>query len=631
MPWQPRRATAIWEAALRGPLAWLGLVAWDAAHPPCVARVAGVDQVMPPELPANAILPTEADAAGAAGDEDQGAGRGEPGPGTGMRPACAQTPAPHAPLPAGQSPSSWQYGAPGALRIPHTSNPAAVLRLVPFADWCATDTTHSTYQVTPGTLARAASQGWSDTVLWQLLTQQAGPPPDAWIGDLHPPGSRLRIIQTAVLVADAPAVLTRAAQSRSVRRYLDTQLAPGIALAHPAQVPALLRALAHQDLVLEPLNEHAAPAPRLPDGRSLSAAACAALLLACAFYRQYAPPDAPYVPPSDLEERLRAGLTPALRQAVTVALADLPDPAGPTATQVAERLREAAVQVQLADAQRVTAERRARDWERRARQAEAQLQPFLPVPVPPPPMPADDFWGGLAAVLGPRPPDEQAGDDGAAHPAVAPAAPDPPRLPGHIPGAPHPADGAGGDGHPDAAAAGAAVRPRPLAPGSRVHVQFDRGIMVITAPDGRVTTAPLDAGARAGMAGATVAPLPPPAVDTRGAAAPDARPGHPAAPPPPPGSAAAPAPAPAAAPGPAADPIPLLRRAIARRRTLAVAYATGGRGQVEARLIRPLALEAHGLGEWRMENGEWKMMDFRSSHTGMGGHSDDGGEGTPKH
>jgi hypothetical protein len=42
------------------------------------------------------------------------------------------------------------------------------------------------------------------------------------------------------------------------------------------------------------------------------------------------------------------------------------------------------------------------------------------------------------------------------------------------------------------------------------------------------------------------------------------------------------------------DPLPLLRRAIARRHTLEVAYDTGGRGVPETRLIRPLYLEAHG-------------------------------------
>ena len=256
MPWQPRRAARIWDAALRGPLTWLGIVTWDT--PARVARVAARDTVLPPDLPAHAILPTEQDAA--------------------VDPAAAAPPAV----------ARWQYGAPGALHIPHTGNPAAVLRLLPFADWVAADATHSTYQVTPGTLARAAGQGWSDTVLRHLLQQHAGPPPDGWIGALETARSRLRLIQTTVIVADDPTVLDRAAQQRSVRRALDTRIAPGIALASPAQVPGLMRALARQDLVLEPLTDHPGPELRLPGGVPLSAAACADLLLAGASRMQNA-------------------------------------------------------------------------------------------------------------------------------------------------------------------------------------------------------------------------------------------------------------------------------------------------------------------------------------------------------
>src|SRR5207249_4982206 len=32
-PWRPRRAAALFEAALRGPLSWLGLVAWASERP----------------------------------------------------------------------------------------------------------------------------------------------------------------------------------------------------------------------------------------------------------------------------------------------------------------------------------------------------------------------------------------------------------------------------------------------------------------------------------------------------------------------------------------------------------------------------------------------------------------------
>jgi predicted DNA-binding transcriptional regulator YafY len=50
---------------------------------------------------------------------------------------------------------------------------------------------------------------------------------------------------------------------------------------------------------------------------------CAALLLACAFYRQRAPRDAPLVPHDAIEERLWTGLTPPLRATVERGLAEL--------------------------------------------------------------------------------------------------------------------------------------------------------------------------------------------------------------------------------------------------------------------------------------------------------------------
>ena len=135
-------------------------------------------------------------------------------------------------------------------------------------------------------------------------------------------------------------------------------------------------------------------------------------------------------------------------------------------------------------------------------------------------------------------------------------------------------------------------------PGSRVHVQFDQGITVVTAPDGTVTTHPLDAPAEwsdgdawADVHGPPGIAAPPAPAGTTGDgedAERDSRTIGPPAPDTPPAAPLVPA------PGPPADPIPLLRRTIARRRTLEVAYDTGGRGQLDTRLLRPLSLEAHG-------------------------------------
>jgi hypothetical protein len=58
----------------------------------------------------------------------------------------------------------------------------------------------------------------------------------------------------------------------------------------------------------------------------LSPGECAALLIACAFYRRHAPVDAPLLPHTGLEARLRADLTPQLQSAVDTALAALRPP-----------------------------------------------------------------------------------------------------------------------------------------------------------------------------------------------------------------------------------------------------------------------------------------------------------------
>lgn len=611
VPWQPHRAAAIWEAALRGPVAWLGLVTWRDADPHTggggaqVARVAAVDTTAPVDLPADSVLPSEADAASGADHADAVA-------------------------------AAWRYGDPGDLLLPHTALPAATLRLLPFADWWATDSTCSHYRVTPSTLARAARQGWSDTVFWQLLAHQAGPPPDVWRAGLAGTRSRMQIRLTGIVIADDPTVLTRAATNRSVTRCLETRVAPGIALVPPEQIDRLQRTLARQDVIVEQTTDQAAPPPRIPGGQPLSAAACAALLTACAFYRQHAPPGAPPVPPRDLDERLRAGLTPALRQAVDATLLDLPAPAGPTAHAVAADLRGAAHQVQLAEAQRATAERRAQEWERRARQAEARVQELQPVAAPTPPMPADDFWAGLADVLGPRPPTPA--DPTPAPPRADHAVADQATLPSAVSG--------GGDapGTRHADAPGACPRDTPVtamriatsaAPACTVAAPLTPPIphpgathrSPPVAPHAHAETAPVPVVARVPATSVpALAPLlvigvalltgcrlggwrvPPgeaapdtagdavcpreqvgvglPArwegTDTHGFPQPDA---------PAPITPALPATLPTLVD---ADLLGRLRHAMAHRRTLDVVYDTGGRGQPEARLIRPLHLEAHG-------------------------------------
>lgn len=326
VPWQPHRAALIWEAALRGPLFWLGLVTWSSVDRQLVARVATLERIIPSDLPGNFLLPHEEDAALA-----------EAG-------ACRVLDQARCVAPDPRAPAAWQYGDPGIIIVPHTALQARVLRLLPFAAWQAADATASTYRITRTTLAAAMGQGWSDTVLWALLEQQAGPVPAGWDAAVRDLTSRVRLVPGPVLLADDPAVLDRAAQARSVRRYLTPRLAPGIALVPADRVDSLVRALQRQAIICECPGDLAPPVlPRIavPDPTApcrarplweLTAAECASLLLASAFYRQHAPPEAPAGPHPELEARLWAALPPALRAGTATALHDLlPPPHEPAA------------------------------------------------------------------------------------------------------------------------------------------------------------------------------------------------------------------------------------------------------------------------------------------------------------
>jgi len=260
VPWQPRRAAAVFARALRGPLAWLGWVAWSSAD-----TIFRVDRTRQPD------------------------------------------PAP-----------PWQYGDPGLLLVAHTAS-ASLLALQPFARWVAADAEHITFMIDPQTLAHAHSRGHALSTLRALLTEQAGPPPDSWSMLLDVPGPAVRISTSAVLLTEQPAVLARATRARSVRRYLQQHIAPGIAVTDPAQVPGLARALARQGIALVGVDD-AIQTP-LAAPFDLHPGDCAALLVACECYRQHAPDDAPLQISEHLEARLRSVLPPALRAATNQILA----------------------------------------------------------------------------------------------------------------------------------------------------------------------------------------------------------------------------------------------------------------------------------------------------------------------
>jgi hypothetical protein len=214
-PWQPRRAAAVFETALRGPLAWLGIVHWHARR---VFRA-------PPSLPDQVAAP-------------------------------------------------WRYGDGGLVIIPHISVDTGTLRLLPFAEWQAADAEATTYRLSQASVARATGQGGSVDALRDLLEQHAGSPPDWDV--LKPPRSPLRIVERAVLIAGEPAVLAKAARAGNVRHALDSRLAPGVALVAPERVNRLVGALAQQGLVVEhgPPAAGAPPSELSPGECAVLLAAC---------------------------------------------------------------------------------------------------------------------------------------------------------------------------------------------------------------------------------------------------------------------------------------------------------------------------------------------------------------------
>jgi hypothetical protein len=193
-PWRARRAEAVLLAALRGPLHWLGRVAWHDG------RLAGT-----PDL----------------------AARLEP-------------------------PAPWRYGPPGRLIVPHGRADAALLALERYATRAAADAAAATYAITRATLARAASAGWGETALWTLLTEQAGPPPAAWRAAVGDPLATARLFPALVLAVEPPALLARALRARAVRRCLIATPAPGLALVDPARAARLTRALARAGIAVTP-------------------------------------------------------------------------------------------------------------------------------------------------------------------------------------------------------------------------------------------------------------------------------------------------------------------------------------------------------------------------------------------
>lgn len=251
VPWQPRRAGAVWLAALHGPLQWLGLAAWH-------------------DIPGQRMV------------------------------ACGGVPeTPAAPL--------WRLGAPGAVYVPHTQASSAVLRLLPFVTWVASDAEGSHYQATSQTLARAIRHGADVTQFWAMLAHHATAAPDAWRTALEhqPPHA---VVQAALLLrVEPPEAFTALQRHRTVRRHLVGQLTPTVARVENAHVAPLVRALERHGVVVVS-SPTAPPAEEAPTG--LSVVERDALQTALRFYAQHAPPDAPQLPIMHLLTRLGSNAAP---------------------------------------------------------------------------------------------------------------------------------------------------------------------------------------------------------------------------------------------------------------------------------------------------------------------------------
>jgi predicted DNA-binding transcriptional regulator YafY len=262
-PWRRRSGARVWQAALRGPLAWLGVVAWHAGR---------------------VVRPTTYASADGA----------------------------------------WRYGAPGEVTAPFGALDAAALTLAQGGRWVRGDANGLTVQV-------AGASGVQGDRVRALLARRAGDAPDGW-GPPTDGAPALRLAEGALLLADAPGDLEQALRGRSVRRYAQ-RLAPGVALVRAEHVAAVTRALARQGIAVDrpPTGgARAASGGALP-AAPLAPGECAALLVACACYRRYAPEGLPLVITETLEARLWQGVTPPLRAAVEAALAGIEAPEGPAA------------------------------------------------------------------------------------------------------------------------------------------------------------------------------------------------------------------------------------------------------------------------------------------------------------
>jgi hypothetical protein len=187
MPWQHRRACAIWNAAYQGPLAWFGIVA-------------------------------------------------------------KETPAQHQHT---ARAASWHYAASGQVAIDAAAIDRDLLKLAAAADWVASDGQGLRFAITRQSLAQGEAHGVSVAQIHELLQRRAGIYLPTWVTGLDFSPPKVVIAPRLMVSSNVPQTLQQARTSRSVQRYLGSRLAPGLALVEPEQAAQLTAALERQGVVVQ--------------------------------------------------------------------------------------------------------------------------------------------------------------------------------------------------------------------------------------------------------------------------------------------------------------------------------------------------------------------------------------------
>jgi hypothetical protein len=253
-PWRTARSAAIWQAAVQGPLTWLGLVERD------------------PEAPNRVCRPS------AQVDEQADLGQ------------------------------AWQYGEDNSVWMSDSAPSSDLLRIAPYLRGVERHHQRVRYQVSERPY-QTDQRAEPFALVRSILAQRAGQPPEGWgTGFLADRPIQLRSV---VLLQADPDDLRVALRDRQLRRATLEQLAPGLAIVAPEQRSKAIRAL---NQLGYSINEASADAydptiPPLPESWTINERIT--LLLACAAYRQsgLAREDL-----SALEARLRVGLPEQLLQ-----------------------------------------------------------------------------------------------------------------------------------------------------------------------------------------------------------------------------------------------------------------------------------------------------------------------------